>query len=101
LKAAPPHGRRTHAVRVAGLQPAGGHRPGSAPVPDSLAVLLGQPSVTGWARLHRYFHSTRADLLRRASRGAEARDAYRRALDLAQTEPERRFLAGRLAETAR
>jgi hypothetical protein len=22
------------------------------PVPDSLAVLLGQPNVTGWARLH-------------------------------------------------
>jgi len=29
----------------------------------------------------------------------EARDAYRRALDLAQTEPEQRFLADRLAET--
>jgi RNA polymerase sigma-70 factor (ECF subfamily) len=49
---------------------------------------------------YRYFHSSRADLLRRAGRGAEAHEAYRRALDLAQTEPERRFLAGRLAETA-
>lgn len=48
---------------------------------------------------YRYFHSTRAGLLRRAGRDGEARDAYRRALDLAQTEPERRFLAGRLAET--
>jgi RNA polymerase sigma-70 factor (ECF subfamily) len=48
---------------------------------------------------YRYFHSTRADLLRRAGRAAEARDSYRRALNLAQTEPERRFLAGRLAET--
>jgi len=48
---------------------------------------------------YRYFHSTRAELLRRAGRAAEARDAYRRALDLAQTEPERRFLAARLAET--
>jgi RNA polymerase sigma-70 factor, ECF subfamily len=47
---------------------------------------------------YRYFHSTRAELLRRAGRDAEARDAYRRALDLAQTEPERRFLAARLAE---
>jgi RNA polymerase sigma-70 factor (ECF subfamily) len=47
---------------------------------------------------YRYFHSTRAELLRRAGRDREARDAYRRALDLAQTEPERRFLAGRLAE---
>jgi RNA polymerase sigma-70 factor, ECF subfamily len=49
---------------------------------------------------YRYFHSTRAGLLHRAGRGAEAHDAYRRALDLAQTEPERRFLAARLAETA-
>jgi RNA polymerase sigma-70 factor (ECF subfamily) len=50
---------------------------------------------------YRYFHSTRADLLRRAGRDAQARDAYRRALDLAQTEPEQRFLAGRLAEITR
>jgi len=47
---------------------------------------------------YRYFHSTRAELLHRAGRDDEARDAYRRALDLAQTEPEQRFLAGRLAE---
>jgi len=47
---------------------------------------------------YRYFHSTRAELLRHAGRDAEACDAYRRALDLAQTEPERRFLAARLAE---
>ena len=31
-------------------------------------------------------------------RAAEARDAYERALELAQSEPERRFLARRLAE---
>jgi len=49
---------------------------------------------------YRYFHSTRADLLRRAGRPDEAWRAYRRALDLAQTEPEQRFLRGRLAETA-
>ncbi len=49
---------------------------------------------------YRYFHSTRAALLRRAGRDAEARDAYRQALALAQTEPEQRFLADRLAETA-
>jgi RNA polymerase sigma-70 factor (ECF subfamily) len=41
---------------------------------------------------YRYFHSTRAELLRRAGRDGEAQRAYRRALDLAQTEPERRFL---------
>ena len=49
---------------------------------------------------YRYFHSTRAGLLRRAGRDAEAHDAYRRALALAQTEQEQRFLTGRLAETA-
>jgi len=48
---------------------------------------------------YRYFHSTRAELLRRAGRDGEARDAYRRALDLARTEPEQRFLQDRLAET--
>ena len=37
--------------------------------------------------------------LRRAGRDGEARRAYRRALDLAQTEPEQRFPADRLAET--
>ena len=47
---------------------------------------------------YRYFHSTRADLLRRAGRHDEARDAYRRALDLAQTETERRHLEDRLAQ---
>jgi len=50
---------------------------------------------------YRYFHSTRAELLRRAGRDGEARQAYRRALDLAQTEPEQRFLADRLADIAR
>jgi RNA polymerase sigma-70 factor (ECF subfamily) len=49
---------------------------------------------------YRYFHSTRAELLRRAGRDGEAHNAYQRALDLAQTEPEQRFLADRLAETA-
>jgi RNA polymerase sigma-70 factor (ECF subfamily) len=47
---------------------------------------------------YRYFHSARADLLRRAGRDNEARHAYRRALDLAQTEAERRFLHDRLAQ---
>jgi RNA polymerase sigma-70 factor (ECF subfamily) len=47
---------------------------------------------------YRYFHSTRADLLRRADRHIDARHAYQRALDLAQTDPERRFLQDRLAE---
>ena len=44
------------------------------------------------------YHAARADLLRRLERVEEAAAAYRRALQLAQTEPERRFLARRLAE---
>ncbi len=43
-------------------------------------------------------HSARADLCRRLGRLAEARDSYARALALARSEPERRFLAGRLRE---
>jgi RNA polymerase sigma-70 factor, ECF subfamily len=43
-----------------------------------------------------YFHSTRGELLRRIGRHDEARAAYRQALDLATTTPERRFLTRRL-----
>jgi RNA polymerase sigma-70 factor, ECF subfamily len=44
--------------------------------------------------------ATRADLLRRLGRGTQAVAAYRRALELAQTDAERRYLAKRLEETA-
>ena len=47
---------------------------------------------------YRYFHSARAELLRRAGRDSEARHAYERALDLAQTDGERRALEDRLNE---
>jgi RNA polymerase sigma-70 factor (ECF subfamily) len=43
-------------------------------------------------------HAARADLCRRLGRIADARVAYERALALARQEPERRFLARRLAE---
>ncbi len=43
-------------------------------------------------------HAARADLLRRLDRRADAAEAYRRALELAPSESERRFLAGRLSE---
>jgi len=50
--------------------------------------------------LEQYYlaHSARADLYRRLGRGAEARRAYERALQLVRQEPERRFLARRLRE---
>jgi RNA polymerase sigma-70 factor (ECF subfamily) len=48
---------------------------------------------------YQYWHSTRAELLRRLGRTAEARAAYHEALALARTVPERRFLERRIAET--
>jgi RNA polymerase sigma-70 factor, ECF subfamily len=47
---------------------------------------------------YQYFHSTRAELLRRLDRLDEARAAFERALELATAEPERRFLRGRIRE---
>jgi len=47
---------------------------------------------------YQYLHATRADLLRRLGRSAEARVDYQRALELVRSEPERRFLQRRLAE---
>ncbi|MEV4312142.1 DUF6596 domain-containing protein [Actinocrispum sp. NPDC049592] len=47
---------------------------------------------------YRYFHSTRAELLRRLGDTVEARKAYERALELSTTESERRFLTRRLSE---
>jgi RNA polymerase sigma-70 factor, ECF subfamily len=48
---------------------------------------------------YQYWHSTRAELLRRLGRRDEARAEYRRALDLARAAPERRFLERRIAES--
>ena len=45
-----------------------------------------------------YFHSTRAELLRRLERPEDARAAYERALQLVHSDAERRFLERRLAE---
>jgi RNA polymerase sigma-70 factor (ECF subfamily) len=47
---------------------------------------------------YRYYHSTRADLLRRLGHDDEARAAYARALELTQPGPEQRFLESRIAD---
>jgi RNA polymerase sigma-70 factor, ECF subfamily len=47
---------------------------------------------------YHYLHSTRGELLRRLDRFADARTAYERALELVQSDAERRFLERRLAE---
>jgi RNA polymerase sigma-70 factor (ECF subfamily) len=71
----------------------------------AVAVAMAEGPEHGLALMHdlpldeyHLYHAARADLLRRLERVDEAAAAYRRALALAQTEPERRFLSRRLAE---
>ncbi|MDQ1361809.1 MAG: hypothetical protein QOJ44_2186 [Acidimicrobiaceae bacterium] len=47
---------------------------------------------------YRYLHTTRGELLSRLGRTGEARDAYRRALELAHDDAERRLFERRLVE---
>ena len=47
---------------------------------------------------YHYLHATRAEMLRRLDRIADARAAYDRALKLVHSDAERRFLERRLAE---
>jgi RNA polymerase sigma-70 factor (ECF subfamily) len=47
---------------------------------------------------YRFAHAARADMYRRLGRIEEARAAYAQALALTQQEPERRYIAGRMAE---
>jgi RNA polymerase sigma-70 factor (ECF subfamily) len=62
--------------------------------------LVADLEASGALRGYHLLPATRADLLRRLGRSAEAAVSYREALDLATTDAERRYLAGRLAETA-
>jgi RNA polymerase sigma-70 factor (ECF subfamily) len=64
--------------------------------PEAALAIVDALALDGY----QYLHSTRAELLRRLGREAEANAAYRRALELAGSEPERRFLERRLAELA-
>ena len=47
---------------------------------------------------YQYLHSTRGELLRRLGRTDEAREAFERALALARSPRERRFLKRRITE---
>jgi RNA polymerase sigma-70 factor (ECF subfamily) len=64
------------------------------------AGLVAIDGILGRGDLSDYYlaHAARADLCRRLGRTAEARASYERALSLTEQEPERRFLARRLAE---
>jgi RNA polymerase sigma-70 factor (ECF subfamily) len=55
-------------------------------------------AASGELESYPYLHSARADLLRRLERWSEAEAAYRRALELTNSGPERAFLEGRLRE---
>ncbi|MFC7530000.1 RNA polymerase sigma factor [Actinoplanes sp. GCM10030250] len=65
--------------------------------PEAALVLVDTIAAAGRLDGYHLLHATRADLLRRAGRGAEAAESYRAALDLAPTEAERRFLQERLS----
>ena len=76
---------------------------------QAVAVAMADGPEAGLARMaeleealgaYHLFYAARADFLRRLGRRDEAAAAYRRALDLAQNEPERRFLQKRLAEVS-
>jgi RNA polymerase sigma-70 factor (ECF subfamily) len=68
--------------------------------PEKGLLLLDALEAGGELRAYYLFPATRADLLRRLDRADEAARYYRQALDLAPTDPERRFLQRRLAEPA-
>jgi len=75
----------------------------------AVAIAMAEGFAAGLARLdalagdellagYPYYHSARADLLRRLGRAEEAVRAYRAALTLTSNTVEQAFLAGRLAE---
>jgi RNA polymerase sigma-70 factor (ECF subfamily) len=88
LEAAPhPLVRLNHAVAVAmAVSPAQG------------LLLVDELDASGQLRGYYLLHATRADLLRRMDRRADAAPAYAEALRFARSDVERRFLRRRLAE---
>lgn len=67
--------------------------------PEEGLRLVEQLAESGALPDYHLLPATRADLLRRLERPAEAAVAYREALALAATETERRYLTRRLEET--
>jgi len=68
--------------------------------PEAALSLIDAILEQGELEAYHLAWSARADLCRRLGRTGEAREAYRRALALTRQEPERRFLARRLAESS-
>jgi RNA polymerase sigma-70 factor, ECF subfamily len=73
---------------------------GMARGPEAALPLVAALESAGQLAGYHLLPATRADLLRRMGRSAEAAIAYREALELAGTDAERRFLSRRLAETS-
>jgi RNA polymerase sigma-70 factor, ECF subfamily len=67
--------------------------------PAAGLVLVEQIEASGALADYHLLPATRADLLRRLGRTEQARLAYQRALELAPTDAERRYLMRRIAET--
>jgi RNA polymerase sigma-70 factor, ECF subfamily len=66
--------------------------------PEQGLALVAELAAGGALDGYHLFHATRADLLRRLGRDAEAAAAYRQALELTGNPAERAFLTRRLAE---
>jgi RNA polymerase sigma-70 factor (ECF subfamily) len=66
--------------------------------PAAGLLLMDDLAESGELDDYQWFHSARADLLRRLGRKEEAADAYRHALSLATNPVDRAFLEGRLSE---
>ncbi|HEV2275904.1 MAG TPA: RNA polymerase sigma factor [Acidobacteriaceae bacterium] len=66
--------------------------------PDPALAIVDQLAAGNKLGNYHLLHATRADLLRRSGRAAEAAESYARALSLAANESERRFLERRLRE---
>ena len=64
--------------------------------PEAALPILDQLSAEGELENYHLLHSARADLLRRLGRNEDAAKSYKRALELATNESERRFLQRRL-----
>ncbi|MEU3243735.1 RNA polymerase sigma factor [Streptomyces sp. NPDC006875] len=71
---------------------------GMAEGPAAGLALVAELEGTGELDGYHLLAATRADLLRRTGRAAEAAEAYGRALELVENAAERRFLEKRLAE---
>ena len=68
--------------------------------PDAGLALLDTLNLDPQLGEYHLLHATRADLLRRAGHPTDALPHYRRALELAPSDPERRFLQRRIEEAA-